>query len=625
MRRKFFGLSLVLVFAATIIAAAIAIGSASAQTAPALGAYVLWTCFCPGPACDAFCPYPNSAGLVTPFGSTSGPNDTEPTFSADGKQIAFNRNYDIYVMGANVGPVSITNTANNQDPAWSPDGARIAFMTTRDGHSELYLMNPDGSNVVRLTYNIAVSVGHPAWSRDGARIAFNCQVDSGNDDICAINPDGTGFVRVTTDPAHDGGPTWSPDGATIAFATTRYGADSELAVMNPDGTGVTRVGSGVVGSSPVWSPDGTQIAFDGNPADPSWAFVAIYTVNADGTNVAWVADSAQDPAWTPMQVPVAAFKFSCNGTTCNFDASGSKNSYGTITTYAWSFGDQTTGTGAIVSHTYAGGGAYTAKLTVTDSSGATGTRFQAITINPVAAFTFSCGGLTCNFDASGSQDSSATIVGYNWSFGDGAGGAGVTVNHTYRVGNSYNVILTVTDSTGATGTQSQTININSRPVASFTFACNLLTCSFDGSGSQDPDATITSYAWNFGDGATGSAPTLSHTYAAGGRYTVTLIVTDNAGASNAQSQTAAVNAPPVASFTFSCSRFTCVFDASGSYDSDGSISSWTWNFGDATPMGNSELIGHTYRAPGTYTVTLTVTDNGGATGVKSSNVRVPVR
>jgi WD40-like Beta Propeller Repeat len=170
---------------------------------------------------------------------TDGPNDTEPTWSADDTKIAFTRNNDIFVSAAAGGPaVNITNTGNNQDPAWSPDGTKIAFMSTRDGHSEVYLMNPDGSNVVRLTYNIAAGVGHPAWSGDGAHIAFNCQVESGNRDICAVNPDGAGFVRLTTDSASESGPTWSPDSQSIAFSSSQYG----IAVMSADGSDLRQGG-----------------------------------------------------------------------------------------------------------------------------------------------------------------------------------------------------------------------------------------------------------------------------------------------------------------------------------------------------------------------------------------------
>jgi PKD repeat protein len=80
-------------------------------------------------------------------------------------------------------------------------------------------------------------------------------------------------------------------------------------------------------------------------------------------------------------------------------------------------------------------------------------------------------------------------------------------------------------------------------VASFTSACSGLTCSFDASGSSDPDGTIASYAWTFGDGTTGSGATVSRTYAAGGTYSVQLTVTDNGSATGTQVQTVTVVAP----------------------------------------------------------------------------------
>ena len=91
--------------------------------------------------------------------------------------------------------------------------------------------------------------------------------------------------------------------------------------------------------------------------------------------------------------------------------------------------------------------------------------------------------------------------------------------------------------------------------------------------------------------------------------------------SNAQSQTVIANSPPVASFTFSCSRFTCSFNGAASYDSDGTITNYAWKFGDGT-TGSGPAVSHTYASPGTYTVTLTVTDNGGATGFQSNSVTV---
>ena len=163
---------------------------------------------------------------------------------------------------------------------------------------------------------------------------------------------------------------------------------------------------------------------------------------------------------------------------------------------------------------------------------------------------------------------------------------------------------------------------NQPPVAAFSSSCSALTCGFT-STSSDPDGSIASYSWAFGDGTTSTAQNPSNTYAAAGTYTVTLTVTDNQGATNAVSHSVTVtapNQPPVAAFTKTCSGLTCGFTSTSS-DPDGSITAYSWTFGDGATS-TAQNPSHTYAAAGTYTVTLTVTDNQGATSSTSQTVTV---
>jgi len=163
---------------------------------------------------------------------------------------------------------------------------------------------------------------------------------------------------------------------------------------------------------------------------------------------------------------------------------------------------------------------------------------------------------------------------------------------------------------------------NIPPVADFTFTTTDLTANFTDT-SYDPDGSVVSWDWNFGDGNTSTAQNPGHTYAAEGTYTVTLTVTDNDGATDSISKDVTVtgpNLPPVADFTFTTTDLTANF-TDASYDPDGTIVSWDWNFGDGNTS-TAQNPGHTYAAPGTYTVTLTVTDNDGATDSISKDVTV---
>ena len=116
--------------------------------------------------------------------------------------------------------------------------------------------------------------------------------------------------------------------------------------------------------------------------------------------------------------------------------------------------------------------------------------------------------------------------------------------------------------------------------ASFSQQNDALTVIFDAGNSS---GTIASYLWDFGDGTTGAGKSVSHSYAVAGSYTVTLTVSDEAGATARQSISVHLttsNIAPTAAFNYSATGLQASFDGSGSSDSDGSIASYSWNFGE---------------------------------------------
>jgi PKD repeat protein len=170
-------------------------------------------------------------------------------------------------------------------------------------------------------------------------------------------------------------------------------------------------------------------------------------------------------------------------------------------------------------------------------------------------------------------------------------------------------------------------NGNTAPTATFAEpTCNLLVCTFT-DGSTDSDGSISSRDWTFESGtpAASDQQTVEVTFAAAGTYTVTLTVTDNEGATDDFSREVTVsttpgNQAPTAAFTPTCNGLECTF-ADGSSDADGTIDSYLWDFGDGGTSTEASPS-HTYSAAGEVTVTLTVTDDDGATDEASQTFDV---
>ncbi len=318
------------------------------------------------------------------------------------------------------------------------------------------------------------------------------------------------------------------------------------------------------------------------------------------------------------------------GEQVTLDGYWSSDRDGKIASYRWDFSDSDEALqGQKVIRTFAEPGVYTATLTVTDDSNTTnGTHSDSLTIRvnhqPVAAAgaDIHTASRYVTFDAGGSADADGDPLIYMWDFGDGQTATGVRVGHLYRLGGTYPVILSVNDGKGLANSIHQDglrVRINRPPVANAGGNRDVCTGDivvFDGSGSKDPEEGVLRYVWDFGDGSGSDIVNPTKTFRKPATYPVTLEVRDESGLNNDRHTDRAlitVNPAPIAQAgkdILACANAEVQFDGSKSWDIDGVVNRFQWDFGDGG-AGAGDRPTHIYRRPGTYRTILTIEGDPG--------------
>ena len=393
---------------------------------------------------------------------------------------------------------------------------------------------------------------------------------------------------------------------------------------------------------------------------------------------------AESPASTGVIPPIADFAYLPAepeaGDIILFNATLSTDPDGQIASYAWDFdGDgRTDSAAAIVDYSFPEDGVYDVSLTVSDDSGSTDTLTLQIVVGlgtsvppatpstllpPIADFGYSplnpqTGSLVL-FNGTLSTDPDGEIAAYAWDFNgdDIIDSTAAIAEHTFLIEGTHNVSLTVTDNSGNTDALTLQVIVDSReppeqpatslpPLADFEYSPTEPIAGelvlFNGLLSTDIDGEIVAYSWDFnGDNVIDSTDSFTETvFTSSGTFNVSLTVTDDSGNSDSFIRAILVDVaspppitppssfqPPVADFSYMPAQPMAgelvLFNGTNSWDFDGEIVTYSWDFNnDGSSDASTVVAEHFFPAPGTITVSLTVTDNSGASDTLSISIEV---
>jgi gliding motility-associated-like protein len=340
---------------------------------------------------------------------------------------------------------------------------------------------------------------------------------------------------------------------------------------------------------------------------------------------------------TVYDKPTADFSFTSNGcvsSAVNF-TSNANGSGRPLDHWHWNFGDgvrveDVTNT----SHTYSASGTYPVKYAVTNDIGCesdTVTKNVVLNDPPVAGFQSAgpyCKGMSVTFTDQSTIATGSSIGKWTWNFGDATppviATTGAAQTHTFATAGTFTVTLVVESTGGCLSTVfSQPVTIGEVPTAQFALPAGI--CLPSGAAQFTDQSTpgsgsISTWAWDFGDGNNSNVQSPLHNYTGAGPFNVQLTVTNSNGCQNSITKNLNTISPePQASFTAPpevCLGSPAAFNSTASAATGSTITQWSWNFGDGN-TNNTQNPSHTYAAPGTYTVTLNVTSAVGCPTVNN--------
>lgn len=452
----------------------------------------------------------------------------------------------------------------------NPAGSALVYSTYLGGNAldvgwKIALDSAGAAYVVGLTNSTNFPLLHPIQSTtaggndgfvaklgpSGSALVYSTYLGgSGTDGATALAVDALGCAYVGGNTSSSNFPTVSPIQAALAG-----GSDAFVTKFTPSGTAF--VYSTFLGGSGADTAYAMSVDSSGN------AYVAGMTNSTNFPTAApyQAANAGNSDAFVTKIGPALACNASASPTSgsapLTVTFAGEAASGNPPYTYAWDFGDGSTGSGQSASHAYNTGGSFNARLTVTDTLANTAQdNHLTITVAPPATLTVNASATPLSGNAPLNVAFSAAAAGgippytYLWNFGDGGAGTGQSTSHSYDTQGTYGVTCTAVDSVATTASDTH-ITVDVAPPLPLTLgiSANPTTgvAPLDVSFTAEPAGGVPPYAltWSFGDGGSGTGLSITHTYATGGTYSVQAALSDSKGATTSATTTIVVINPPV--------------------------------------------------------------------------------